>query len=95
MKLQISFREPGKGFYRMILSVGEILRFTRGKARRIPPKKDSITNSVHIKYITSIKLVDTKQSTCSVCRKEDIPVICYTCVENMIKTAPPGPQERP
>ena len=84
MKLQVSFREPGKGFYKMIVSEKEILRFTRGKIRRLPIQKDSIFNSVPIQNITSIRIVDGKEQKCDICKTKKSKLICYNCIANII-----------
>lgn len=85
MKLQISFREPGKGFCKVILSKDEIIRFSCGKARRIPAKKESIFNSIPIKYITSIKITDADKQTCNICNKIHSKLICYECITKLLK----------
>ena len=85
MKIQISFREPGKGFYKMIISKDEIIRFTRGKARREPIQKGSIFNSIPIKYITSIRIIDSTQ-ICNICKTNKTKLICYECIINTLKT---------
>jgi len=55
MPVIVRFNKPGSGVYHMIVKLGERLQFYRGKARRIPPDKDKIFNTVPIKCITSIR----------------------------------------
>lgn len=47
--------------YSMFLNLGEKLQFYRGRARRIPPDPDNVFNSVPVKYITSIEVMDKKE----------------------------------
>lgn len=80
MKLLITFRQPGRGFYKMYLSSREVIRFTSGRARREPASKDAITNSVPIKYITSIRIVGTEETYCSGCKKPNKQLLCLNCI---------------
>ena len=85
MKLKISFKEPGRGMYTMYVSPGEIVQFSRGKAKRTPPNKKVIVNTVPVKYITSIKIVDSPNQKCSTCGKEKVMLLCAECVLNLWK----------
>lgn len=87
MKLVVIIRQPGRGFYKMYLTGKETLRFSNGKARREPASKDAITNSVPIKYITSIKIIGAGDLQCSVCEQEKEKLICYECIENVAKSS--------
>ena len=85
MKLKISFKEPKRGMYTMYISPNEIVQFSRGRARRVPPDKKAIVNSVPIKYITSIKLIEKPSQRCTICGKEKSKVLCTECILTMWK----------
>ena len=93
MKLLITFREPGRGFYKMYLSPPEVIRFINGRAKREPPSKNAITNSVPIKYITSIRIVGDKESICPVCKKATTQILCLNCIETAVKSTPVIPAQ--
>jgi len=80
MKLLVTFRQPGRGFYKMYMSSKEVIRFINGKARREPASNDAITNSVPIKYITSIRIVGTEEMVCSGCKKPKQKLLCFDCI---------------
>ena len=88
MKLLVTFRQPGRGFYKMYLSPSELLRFSKGRARREPASKDGIISSIPIKYITSIRIVGAKESTCSCCEKPSKPLLCVKCIDKIFKRKP-------
>lgn len=92
MKLQVTFKKPGLGFYRTLISPGETLRFSHGRARRQPADEENMFNSIPVKYITSIKLVDVPAEVCSVCGKEKSKVVCYDCIVKTL-TKPSGRDE--
>ena len=57
MQVKVNFKKPGAGMYQMFLTWGEKLQFYRGRARRFPKKdKETVFNTVPIKYITSIEI---------------------------------------
>jgi len=81
MKLLVTFRQPSKGFFKMYISTKEIIRFINGKARREPASRNTITNSVPIKYITSIKMVGIEEPVCSVCQQPNKQLLCIECIK--------------
>lgn len=83
MKLLITFRQPGKGFYKMYLEPKAVLRFINGRARREPASKDGISNSVPIKYITSIRAVGVDEPTCPACKKITDKLVCFDCISKL------------
>jgi len=87
MKLLITFRQPGRGFYKMYLSPKETIRFANGRARREPASKDAITNSVPTKYITSIRIVGNGEMYCSKCQKSDHNLLCKDCILEAVTIA--------
>ena len=80
MKLKISFKEPKRGMYTMYVSPNELVQFSRGKAKRMPPDKKAMFNSIPIKYITSIKFIDKPSQRCTVCGKERTKLLCAECI---------------
>jgi hypothetical protein len=81
MKLVVSYKIPGRGIYKVLLSSKEHLQFTRGRARRVPADSDEgVTNSIPIKYITSIKVLSAQPSVCSACSKEADQLLCFDCI---------------
>ena len=86
MKLLVTLRQPGRGFYKMYLSPKEIIRFANGRARREPASKNGITNSVPIKYITSIRIVGTEEAYCSGCQKPNKQLLCLNCIAKVAES---------
>lgn len=84
MKMLVSFKKPGSGMSKVLLTTEEVLRFTNGVARRIPPNKEGVFNSIPIKYITSIKILETS-AKCGSCGNEDNKLICTDCLEKLVK----------
>lgn len=62
MSIIVRFKKPDAGMYEMIVQPNEKLQVSYGKARRIPPNKDKIFNSVPLKLVTSIQEVPTGES---------------------------------
>lgn len=90
MKLLVTFRQPGRGFYKMYLAPKELIRFINGKARREPTSKDAITNSIPIKYITSIRIVGTEEAVCSACQQPNKQLLCINCITEAAKVKQPS-----
>ena len=87
MQLQISFRKRnGGGIGRIFILPNELLKFHKGRARRTPSNKQAVFNSVPIKYITSIKLVDKFGMKCSKCDGSKERLICEDCISELLKT---------
>jgi hypothetical protein len=55
-KVIVRFKKPGAGMYQLFLKWGEKLQFGYGRARRIPKDKESVFNTIPIKFITSIEV---------------------------------------
>lgn len=85
MQVKIRFKKKGAGFYTMVMKDKESLIFTYGKARRVPPDKDSVFNSIPTKYITSLRIVENKH-TCSICNHTKEKLVCSECIEKMMKS---------
>jgi hypothetical protein len=61
----------------------EVLRFINGRARREPASKDGISNSVPIKYITSIRAVGIDAQSCPACKQETDKLLCFNCISKL------------
>ena len=59
-QIRINYKKPGAGMYSLFLQLGERLQVYKGRARRIPKDAESLFNTVPIRYITSIELVQTR-----------------------------------
>ena len=58
MEVKINFKKPGIGMGSMLLRLGEKVQFYRGRARRIPKDEETTFNTIPIRYITSIEILE-------------------------------------
>ena len=85
MKIKIYFRDKSSSAYVMHIEKNEIVRFLRGRAKRIPPNKSLLVNSVPIKYIKSIRLSD--KNLCTSCKKNKPISLCEDCLKTIWKSS--------
>ena len=78
--ITVNVKKPNRGFFRIDVKPGEMLVFSNGKARRCPPDKDSVFNSIPIKYITSIRV---EKCGCCKCGKYTAQLVCVPCLQKM------------
>lgn len=86
MQIQLSFVHPRSGQSKMLISEKERIQISRGKAIRVPADKESLLNSIPVKYLTSIKILNAKLSQCSACKKASDSLLCYTCIRSIARS---------
>lgn len=86
MQIQISFKHPKRGFYKMYLSGNERLQVVKGRAKRVPVDKKSLLNSIPVQYISSVKMKEMKLSQCPVCKEGKKSLICFECIQKIAKS---------
>jgi len=85
MQLQLSFIHPRSGQCKMQISEHERIQISRGRVIRVPADKKSLLNSIPVKYLTSIKILDAKLSQCTACKKSTDSLLCSECIMKIAK----------
>ena len=60
-QIRINFKRPNAGMYQLYLQLGEKLQVYRGRARRVPKNEESLFNTVPLRFITSIELMEKEK----------------------------------